>query len=395
MRVDRGGGVDGVVEGVVGVAGDMVGWRRELHAHPELAFGEHETAARVAGWLRSCGLEPVVGLAGTGVVAVIEGRGAGGAIALRADLDALPMVEESGVAHASRHVGRMHACGHDGHMAMLLGAAKVLAARRDFNGRVVVVFQPAEEGGGGGEVMVREGLFEQFPVDGVFGLHNWPGLPAGVFGVRAGAVMAATDTFVIRVEGRGGHAAMPHEALDPIVGGAQVVVALQSLVSRRLDPAGMAVVSVTCFEGGSAYNVIPARVVLRGTVRTVDGRVRDGIEGQMKRLVAGVCDGLGLVGVVEYSRGYPATVNSGAEAEVAARAAGRVVGQGRVLRDLAPSMGGEDFAYMLAARPGCYVWMGTGREGSRGLHHPGYDFDDESLVVGASYWVRLVEERLG
>lgn len=385
-----------LVEGIAALEAEMVGWRRALHAHPELAFAEHDTAARVADWLRGFGLDPVLGLAGTGVVATIEGRRPGPAIALRADLDALPMTEESGVAHASKTPGRMHACGHDGHMAMLLGAAKHLAATRAFAGQVHVVFQPAEEGGAGGEVMVREGLFEKFPAEQVFGLHNWPALPAGVFGVRAGPIMAATDTFTITVEGRGGHAAMPHQTLDPIVGGAQVVLALQSLVSRRLDPAGMAVVSVTVFEAGSAYNVIPARAVLRGTVRTVEPGVRDAIEAQMKRLVTGICDGLGLTSAVDYVRGYPATINHAAEAELAARAAARVVGADKVMRELPPSMGGEDFAYMLGARPGCYVWMGTGRgEGTRGLHHPQFDFDDESLVVGASYWVRLVEERLG
>lgn len=385
-----------VIDEIAALGAEMRAWRRELHAHPELAFAEHETAARVAGWLRDFGLDPAVGLAGTGVVATIDGRRPGPAIALRADLDALPMTEESGVPHASKTPGRMHACGHDGHIAMLLGAAKHLAASRDFGGRVHVVFQPAEEGGAGGEVMVREGLFEKFPAEQVFGLHNWPALPAGVFGVRAGPIMAATDTFTITVEGRGGHAAMPHQTLDPIVGGAQVVLALQSLVSRRLDPASMAVISVTVFEAGSAYNVIPARAVLRGTVRTVDPSVRDAIEAQMKRLVVGICDGLGLAGAIDYVRGYPATINSAAEAEIAAAAAARVVGAERVMRELPPSMGGEDFAYMLGARPGCYVWMGTGRgERTRGLHHPQFDFDDESLVVGASYWVRLVEERLG
>lgn len=385
-----------VIEAVAALEAEMTAWRRELHRHPELAFEEHETAARVAGWLKGFGLDPHVGLAGTGVVATIEGRAAGPSIALRADLDALPMPEESGVAHASTAKGRMHACGHDGHMAMLLGAAKHLAATRDFAGAVHVVFQPAEEGGAGGEVMVREGLFEKFPAEQVFGLHNWPGLPRGEMAVRAGPVMAATDQFTITIEGRGGHAAMPHQTPDPVVGGAQVVLALQTIVSRVADPTDMAVVSVTCFEAGTAFNVIAPRAVLKGTVRTVAAATRDMVEARMGRIVAGVCAAHGLAGSVDYQRQYPATINTEAEAEIAARAAARVVGEARVHRALPPSMGGEDFAYMLRARPGCYVWLGTGRgEDTPGLHHPRYDFDDASLPVGASYWVRLVEERLG
>lgn len=385
-----------VIEAVAALAAEMTAWRRELHRHPELAFEEHETAARVAGWLKGFGLDPHVGLAGTGVVATIEGRARGPSIALRADLDALPMPEESGVPHASTAKGRMHACGHDGHMAMLLGAAKHLAATRDFAGTVHVVFQPAEEGGAGGEVMVREGLFEQFPAEQVFGLHNWPGLPRGEMAVHAGPVMAATDQFTITIEGRGGHAAMPHQTPDPVVCGAQVVLGLQTIVSRVADPADMAVVSVTCFEAGTAFNVIPPRAVLKGTVRTVAPATRDMVEARMARIVAGVCAAHGLEGSVDYQRQYPATINTAAEAEIAARAAAQVVGEGRVHRALPPSMGGEDFAYMLQARPGCYVWLGTGQgAGTPGLHHPRFDFDDPSLPVGASYWVRLVEERLG
>lgn len=374
---------------------ELVAWRRDLHAHPELGYAEERTSRVVAERLAGFGLDPDVGLAKTGVVATIQGRAPGPAIALRADLDALPMPEENAFAHASKHPGRMHACGHDGHTTMLLAAARHLAEHPDFAGTVHVVFQPAEEGGAGGRVMIEEGLFERFPAEQVFGLHNWPALPAGEMAVHAGPVMAAADLFEITVEGRGGHAAMPHQTRDPIIGGAQLVSALQTLVSRTVDPTDPAVLSVTAFNGGSAHNVIPSRIELKGTVRTFSAAAQDAIEAGMKRLTAQICGGLGLEGRVDYRRTYPATVNTRDEAELAAQAAARVVGAERVHRHLPPSMGGEDFAFMLQARPGCYVWLGTGAgPDSPPLHHPRYDFHDAMLPVGASYWVSLVETRL-
>lgn len=383
------------IDALAARADQLTRWRRDLHAHPELAFEEHRTAAFVAERLAEFGLEPHTGLATTGVVATIEGRAEGPAIALRADLDALPMTEESGVPHASTHPGRMHACGHDGHITMLLGAAQHLAETRAFAGAVHVVFQPAEEGAGGGKVMVDEGLFERFPAEQVFGLHNWPALPAGQMAVHTGPVMAATDRFTIVVEGRGGHAAMPHQGIDPVVGGAHLVTALQTLVSRTLDPTEAAVLSVTQFHAGSAFNVIPARAELGGTVRTLSPGSQDLIEAGMQRVIDGVCAALGLEGTLKYTRGYPATINTAPEAELAAEAAARVVGRENVRRDLPPSMGAEDFAFMLHARPGCYAWLGTGQgAGTAMLHHPRYDFADAMLPVGASYWVRLVETRL-
>lgn len=384
-----------LVPAIAAAADELTAWRRDLHAHPELGFAEHRTARVVADRLASFGLEPHTGLAGTGVVATIEGRAPGDAIALRADLDALPMPEENDFAHASKHAGRMHACGHDGHTTMLLAAARHLAATRAFAGTVHVVFQPAEEGQGGGRVMVEEGLFERFPAAQVFGLHNWPALPAGQIAVHDGPVMAAADIFAITIEGRGGHAAMPHLCRDPIIGGAQLVTALQTLVSRVADPTSPAVLSVTAFNGGTAHNVIPARVELKGTVRTFDEKTQDAIEDGMQRLTLQVCEAMGLTGRLDYRRSYPATINTRPEAALAARAAAAVVGEANVRRDLPPSMGGEDFAFMLRAKPGCYVWLGTGHGADfTPLHHPRYDFHDAMLPVGASYWVSLVETRL-
>jgi len=384
-----------VIPAIAARYAELVGWRRDLHAHPELGFVEHRTSRVVAERLASFGLDPDVGLAKTGVVATIHGRQPGPAIALRADLDALPMGEENTFGHASKHPGRMHACGHDGHTTMLLAAARHLAETRAFAGTVHVVFQPAEEGGGGGRVMVEEGLFDRFPVEQVFGLHNWPALPVGQIAVHTGPVMAATDVFAITIEGRGGHAAMPHQARDPIVGGAQLVTALQTLVSRAVAPTDPAVVSVTAFNGGSAHNVIPPRVELKGTVRSLAPSTRDTLEAGMKRLTARICEGLGLRGTVDYTRSYPATINTAAEADLAAAAAAKVVGPAGVRRDLPPSMGGEDFAFMLQARPGCYIWLGTGvGPDTAPLHHPRFDFFDSALPVGASYWVQLVHTRL-
>jgi hippurate hydrolase len=377
-------------------ADEMTAWRRHLHAHPEIAFEERRTAEFVAEHLEGFGLRVARGLAGTGVVGTLHGgEGDGGAIALRADLDGLALDEENTFPHRSREPGRMHACGHDGHVAMLLGAARHLAAAPRFSGTVHFVFQPAEENEGGGRAMVDGGLFDRFPAEAVFGLHNWPGLPAGAFAVHEGAVMAAFDTFEVAVRGRGAHGAMPHLGVDPVVAAAQMVLAFQTIVSRNVSPLDAAVVSVTELRGGETWNVIPSEVRLRGTTRSFRADVRDALEAGVGRVARGVAAAAGATADVRYERRYPATVNTKAEAEAAARAAASIVGPDRVLRDLPPSMAAEDFAFLLQARPGCYAWIGNGPAApGAGLHGPRYDFNDEVLLLGASYWVRLVEDRL-
>jgi amidohydrolase len=377
---------------------DMTAWRRDIHAHPELCFEERRTAAVVADLLRRFGCDAVAtGIAETGVVGVIHGRGGpnGRSIGLRADMDGLPVPEANDFAHASRHPGKMHACGHDGHTAMLLGAARYLAETRDFAGTVNVIFQPAEEGGGGARRMIEEGLFDRFPCDAVYGLHNWPESPAGEIAVRAGAMMAATDQFTITLKGRGGHAAMPHLGVDPVLAGANLVVALQSLVSRNTAPTEAAVLSVTMFHAGTASNVIPPTAQLDGTVRTLSAADRDRMEEGLRRMVHSVAGGFGAEATVDYRRGYPVTVNTAAEADRAAHAAAGVVGVGKVRRDFAPSMAAEDFGYMLEQKPGAYVWLGQGGSGlGCSLHNPRYDFNDEMLSVGASFWAELAENEL-
>ncbi|MFO1059458.1 MAG: M20 aminoacylase family protein [Dongiaceae bacterium] len=372
---------------------EMAAWRHAIHAHPETAFEEHRTSAFVAQTLRSFGLAAEQGLARTGVIARLDGKAPGPAIGLRADMDALHIHEMTDVAHASQVAGKMHACGHDGHTAMLLGAARYLAETRNFAGTVYFIFQPAEENEGGGRVMVEEGLFDRCPMEAVYGLHNWPGQPAGTIAVWPGPMMAAYDVFEITVTGRGSHAAMPHQGIDPVLASAALVTALQSIASRTTDPLQSAVVSVTQIHGGDTWNVIPDSVVLRGTARSFRPDVQDAIEAGIRRIAAGVAAAHGAAAEVRYERRYPATVNSAAEAEVAARAAGQVVGDGNVLRAPSPSMGSEDFAFMLQARPGSYVWLGIGEDRPR-LHNPRYDFADEALAVGASYWARLVETAL-
>ncbi len=370
-------------------------WRRDLHAHPEIAFEEHRTASFVADRLESFGVEVHRGLAKTGVVGQLKAGSGNRAIALRADMDALPMEEHNGFGHRSKTPGMMHACGHDGHTTMLLGAAKYLAETKGFDGTVYFIFQPAEEAEGGGEVMVKEGLFEQFPVEAVFGLHNWPGMPAGQFGVAAGPMMAAFDTFDLKVTGKGSHGAMPHQGVDSIVTAAQVITALQTIASRNTDPLDAVVVSVTQIHGGDAYNIIPDAVELKGTVRTFKDSVREGVEPAIRRIANGVCEAAGATMELDYHWRYPATVNHAEETELAASAAAAVVGAENVERHPIPSMGSEDFAYMLRERPGCYVWLGNGpTEGGCMLHNPAYDFNDEILPVGASYWATLVEQIL-
>ncbi|WP_142805186.1 M20 aminoacylase family protein [Tepidiphilus sp. J10] len=367
-------------------------WRHELHAHPELAYEERRTAAFVAERLRSFGLDPVEGLAETGVVAVLEGRrGEGPMIALRADMDALPIPEANTFAHASREPGKMHACGHDGHTAMLLAAAELLAGDPAFAGTVVFVFQPAEEGGGGAKRMVEEGFFERYPVREIYGMHNWPGLPVGQFAVHSGPVMAGTERFRIVLRGRGTHAAMPHLGDDVIAAGAALVQSLQTVVSRRVDPLQAAVLSVTQFHAGHAFNVIPAEAELAGTVRAFSPELFSRIREAIERIGQGVASAYGLSLDVEWDEGYPPTINTASAAARCAEAAVALVGAQNVCREALPSMGAEDFAFFLQHRPGAYVWIGNGPgEGGCLLHSPHYDFNDELLSLGAAYWATLV-----
>ncbi|QYO77466.1 M20 aminoacylase family protein [Devosia salina] len=373
---------------------EIAAWRRDLHAHPEVLFDVHRTAGIVADKLREFGCDEVVtGLGRTGVVAIIKGRGAGNrTIGLRADMDALPMTEKTGLPHASTMPGKMHACGHDGHTAMLLGAAKYLAETRNFDGRVALIFQPAEEGGGGGKVMIEDGLIEKFDIAEVYGMHNWPGMPVGTFGIRAGGIMAATDRFYIDIVGKGGHAARPQVTIDPIIVAAQMVTALQTIVSRNLDPLDSAVLSVTMVEAGEADNVISRTAKITGTVRTLDGGVQDFIEARLDEFVPQFAQSFGAEASVRYARGYPVTVNAPEQTEFAASVARDIVGAAQVDDDAAPSMGGEDFSFMLNERPGAYIFLGNGD--STELHTDTYDFNDEAIPVGVSYWVRLVEKAL-
>ena len=372
--------------------------RRDLHAHPELAFEENRTSGLVAEKLAGWGIEVHRGLAKTGVVGVIRGRQATGrAVGLRADMDCLPVQEANGFAHKSKNAGRMHACGHDGHTTMLLGAARYLAETRAFDGTAYVIFQPAEEGGGGGQVMVREGLFERFPANEIYALHNWPGLPPGKMAVRAGPVMAATDEVQITVRGRGGHGAMPHLAVDPVVAAAHIISALQTVASRNVNPIDSVVVSICSMQTSQvgAFNIIPERVTLIGTVRTFRPQTRDLAERRVKEIAIKIAEGFGAAADIAYSRGYPATVNSAREAEFAAHVGRRVFGEENVVTEHEPTMGGEDFSYMLLERPGAYVFLGQGGlEHGCMLHNPAYDFNDEVIPLGAGYLAALVEEAL-
>ena len=377
---------------------EMAAWRRDIHAHPETAFEEHRTADFVSARLDDFGIEVHRGLAGTGVVGVLKGRKDGGrSIGLRADLDALHIQELNDFAYKSRHPGKMHACGHDGHTAMLLGAAKYLSETRNFDGTVCFIFQPAEENEGGGRVMVEDGLFEQFPVEAVYGLHNQPGRPVGEIGLRAGPAMAAFNIFEITVTGKGSHAAMPYQGVDPVVVASQIVTALQTIVSRRVDPIDTAVLSVTQFHAGDTWNVIPNEAVLRGTIRAFKPEVADMIEAEIRRISDGIAAAHGAEAEVRYETRYPALVNSEKESRFAATVAAEVVGAERVEADAEPLMGSEDFAFMLQERPGCYIWLGNGDKGGPGgcaVHNPHYDFNDEAAIVGASYWATLVEKAL-
>ncbi|QDY69421.1 M20 aminoacylase family protein [Qingshengfaniella alkalisoli] len=371
---------------------EITGWRRHIHANPELMFDTHETSAFVAERLREFGCDEVVeGIGQTGLVGVIRGRQKGDTvIGLRADMDALPITEATGLDYASANPGKMHACGHDGHTAMLLGAARYLAETRNFAGTVIVIFQPAEEGGGGARVMIEDGLLDRFGIQEVYGMHNWPGIPTGTFAIRPGPFFAATDEFTITVEGKGGHAAKPHIATDSILVGSQIVTALQSIVSRNTDPVEQLVVSVTSFETSStAYNVLPQRVVLRGTVRSLDAANRDMAQDRLTNLVQMTAAAYGAKADLEYQRGYPVMVNSDDETDFASAVARQVSGD----CDEAPLiMGGEDFAYMLQERPGAYIMVGNGDTAP--VHHPEYNFNDEAIPAGCSWWAEIVEKRM-
>ena len=376
---------------------DMTAWRRDFHEHPELGFEEQRTSARVAELLRSFGVDEVVtGIARTGVVGVIRGREGDRAVGLRADMDALPILEDTGVPWASKTPGKMHACGHDGHTTMLLGAARYLAETRNFPGTVYVIFQPAEEGRAGGRVMVEEGLFQRFPMEMVFGMHNWPTLPEGTFAWRSGPIMAATSSIEITITGRGGHAAHPEKTIDPIVIAAQIVTAAQSIVARSVEPSDAGVISFGHISGGHTHNVIPQTVTLLGTARWFAPAVGDILENRLRALVTGIAESFGATAEMKYERNYIATINDPDATALTVAAAQAVAGDARVVPMPKPTMGGEDFSFMLDAKQGSYIMLGGGRSGDDPMvHHPRYDFNDAILPVGASYWVTLAERVLG
>ncbi|MGV8832499.1 MAG: M20 aminoacylase family protein [Devosia sp.] len=374
---------------------EIAAWRQDFHAHPELLYAVERTAGIVADKLKAFGCDSVVtGIGGTGVVGIIKGRsnGSGRTIGLRADMDALPITEKTGKDYASTVSGKMHACGHDGHTAMLLGAAKYLAETRNFDGQIALIFQPAEEGGAGAKAMLDDRLIEDFGIEAFYGMHNWPGMPAGHFGIRAGGIMAATDRFYIDITGQGGHAARPQTTIDPIIVAANMIVGMQAIVSRNVDPLHSAVLSVTMLEAGEADNVISRTAKITGTVRTLDLGVQDLIEQRLADFVPQFAASFGAVASVRYARGYPVTVNSPEETAFAAQVASEIAGVERVDADAPPSMGGEDFSFMLEQRPGAYIFVGNGD--SSELHTDTYDFNDAVIPVGTSYWVRLAERAL-
>lgn len=382
------------LEEIAAIAGEAVLWRRDLHRRPELLYALDETSAFVAQKLSAFGLDEVVtGIGGSGVVGVLRGRPGNRAVALRADMDALPIEEITGAPWTSEKPGAMHACGHDGHTATLLAAARHLAADRDFAGTVVFVFQPAEEGGAGARAMIDDGLFRRFPVDEIYGIHNLPGLPVGRFAVRPGAIMASTDRFYIDILGRGGHAARPHETIDPILVGAQMITALQSIVARNTDPLASGVVSVTTFHAGNTDNVIPQTARLSGTVRALDGKVRGDLEAAVGRLAQAVAAAFGAEANFAYERGYPVTVNHPVAAARVGDAVEGLFGSNAIDRAAAPMMAAEDFSFYLEEVPGAYFFMGNGP--SAGLHHPAYDFADDAIAPGAAVWAALAKASLG
>ncbi|MFI3904946.1 M20 aminoacylase family protein [Ochrobactrum sp. S1502_03] len=374
---------------------ELIAFRRDLHENPELLYDVHRTAEKVAEALRAAGLDEVVtGIGRTGVVGVIHGQTnkSGRAIALRSDMDALPIHEETGAEWASKIPGKMHACGHDGHTTMLLGAARELAKSRAFDGTVIVIFQPAEEGGAGAKAMIDDGLFKRWPVNEVYGMHNRPNLPVGDFIINSGPIMGSVDVLEITIEGVGGHAASPHHTIDPIPVTAALIQAIQTLSARTIDPLDSAVISITTLHGGDAFNVIPQKIKLTGTVRTLREEVRNHIEERLTRAVAGIADAFSAKATLDYQRNYPVTINHERETELAALAAEAVSGADRVARDMPATLGGEDFAFMLNEVPGAMINIGNGP--SANLHHPEYDFNDDVIAWGASYWTTLVRQRL-
>ena len=381
-----------IVNRVAAMHEEITAWRRDLHAHPEIGFDVHRTAGIVADKLKAFGCDEVVpGIGRTGVVGVIKGRksASGKVIGMRADMDALPMTEDTGLPYASKTPGKMHACGHDGHTAMLLGAAKYLCQTRNFDGTAVVIFQPAEEGGAGGKAMVDDGLMERWSIQEVYGMHNMPGIPAGQFAIRPGPLLAASDGIVIDITGKGGHAARPHNCIDPILVGSHIVTALHSIVSRNIDPLQSGVISICMFHAGEASNVIPESAQLRGTARSLTPQVRDLIERRVVEVAETTARLYGATAKATYERKYPVTVNHARQTEFAAAVAGQIAGSDKVDADTPPLMGGEDFSFMLEARPGAFIFLGNGN--TAGVHHPKYDFNDAAIPAGISYWARLVE----
>ena len=383
-----------IVNRVADLHAEITAWRRDFHAHPELQYDVHRTAASVAEKLKSFGCDEVVtGIGKTGVVGVIRGRKPGAkVVGLRADMDALPIEEATPLPYKSTVPGKMHACGHDGHSAMLLGAAKYLADARNFVGTAVLIFQPAEEGGAGARAMLRDGLFDRFGIQEVFGMHNYPSMPIGQFAIRSGPMMASTDSIAIKLEGKGSHAAWPHLGVDPVLVGAQIVNALQSIVARNVDPLEAVVISICVFQAGQADNVIPQNATLRGTVRTLSPAVRELVKKRVYDVVEGTAKLHGAKADLSYSPGYPVLVNDESRAAFAASVAAEIAGKDKVDRNTPPLMGAEDFAYMLEERPGAFIYVGNGD--SAMLHHPAYDFNDDAIPLGTSYWVRLAETAL-
>ncbi|HEV2559502.1 MAG TPA: M20 aminoacylase family protein [Microvirga sp.] len=381
-----------LINRVAALSDEIATWRRDFHENPEILFDVHRTAGIVADKLKAFGCDEVVtGLGRTGVVGVIRGRqtGSGRVIGLRADMDALPIEEATDVPYKSKVPGKMHACGHDGHTAMLLGAAKYLAETRNFDGTAVMIFQPAEEGGGGGDAMVKDGLMERFGVQEVYGLHNMPGIPVGHFAIRPGPMMAAADRLTLTIEGKGGHAARPHECIDTIVVTAHVITALQSIAARNVDPLESAVISICSVKSGDTFNVIPQTATILGTVRTLTEEVRDLCEARIRAVVENTCAAFGAKATLDYVRGYPVTMNEPAKTDFMAAVAREVAGERGVDTTIQPLMGSEDFSYMLNERPGAYIFLGNGD--TAGVHHPAYDFNDEAAPYGVSLWARIIE----
>jgi amidohydrolase len=381
-----------IVNRVADLHKDITEWRRDLHKHPELLYEVHRTAATVADKLKSFGCDEVVtGIGRTGVVGVIKGRTAGPdkVIGMRADMDALPIEEETGLPYKSTVPGKMHACGHDGHTAMLLGAARYLAETRNFAGTAVLIFQPAEEGGAGAKAMIDDGLINRFGIKQVYGMHNHPGMPVGEFGIRSGPTMAAADHLIIELEGKGAHAARPHASVDTVLVGAQIINQLQSIVARNVDPLEAAVVSICMFQAGTTDNVIPQSAILRGTVRSLKPEIRDLVQKRLQEIVEGTAKLYGAKASVKYHRGYPVLNNHEQQTEFAASVASEIAGKDKVETNVTPVMGAEDFSFMLNERPGAFIFIGNGD--SAGLHHPAYNFNDDVIPFGTSYWVKLVE----